>query len=357
MQTTVSIIIPSRGRNTKLQALVESIAAQALPDGASVETIMVLDGEGGTPEIPDGLESEVLTIEHAGAGAARNAGINRSTGELLLFLNDDVVLEPGCVAAHLRAFDNGHRATVGHSPWKPLPDPCVFDALVSHSPAIFDQSALVPGGLHDFRCCWTLNFSIRRAELEGHMRPFSPAIRPVYFEDLEFAHRVLGPSPSVYYEPAAIAVHDHRVTPRDYFARETLLGMMSVVLYSENPACHDSIFPMPPAAHARITSPMLELDAPDHRRMLKAFTTRAAEWIPDVPRSRAPAMDLYNMHLPLKRRAFRLGVIDAIDRLDEDWVSRPSRARSLLNEDPVFEGLAGRGTSEEKTPDATSTGR
>lgn len=335
---TVSLIIPSRGRSLKLQNLVDSIAAQQLPSGWAVETIIVIDGEGDPPDCTSSIHPRIQTIEHAGAGAARNGGVRRSTGEILVFLNNDVVLQPGFVDAHIHAIKAGHRAVVGHSPWKPVHDPTLFDAFVAHTPAIFAQSDLIPNALNDFRSAWTLNLSIPRSVIEGVGRPFHPEIRPVYFEDLEFAHRCLGGLPSIYYEPAAVAVHDHRVTIAEYFRREILLGMMSVVLYESNQACFDALFPIDPGSHAQATEAQLKLDIPDHRRLLALFVEQADQPVPSIDEYRDEASRLFVSHLPLKRRAFRLGLIAQLEQ-SLTWGERVEVAARIARTDPVFERI------------------
>ena len=56
-------------------------------------------------------------------------------------------------------------------------------------------------------------------------------LRPVYYEDLAFGYRMLGPSRSgVFYEPAARVLHRHPTTLDQYLDREELLGLMAPVL-------------------------------------------------------------------------------------------------------------------------------
>ncbi|MCA9302922.1 MAG: glycosyltransferase [Phycisphaerales bacterium] len=353
---TVSLIIPSRGRSLKLQNLVDSIASQEIPEGWGLETLIIIDGEGEPPICPPKINAGVHAIGHAGAGNARNEGIRRSSGEILVFLNDDVVLQPGFIAAHVGAIRAGHKAAVGHAPWKPPGDPTLFDAFVACTPAIFAQSSLVPGGLHDFRAAWTLNLSLARSVIEEIEHPFHPEIRPVYFEDLEFAYRCLGGAPAIVYEPRAIAVHDHRVSIGEYFRREVLLGMMSAVLCETNRRCFDALFTTEPRAHAQGARPMLDLDTPDHRRLLAYFVEQAETRIDPLGDQHDAASRLFVSHLPLKRRAFRLGLIAQLDeRLA--WDQRVPRAAEVLSEDAVFSGLGSPANqAHEKRPMRTAPG-
>lgn len=100
---TVSVIIPCYKQAHFLRESVGSLLAQTY---ARVEVVVVDDGS------PDDaaaavarLDQRVVFIrqENRGACAARNAGIARSSGELLLFLDADDVLAPDAVALHMAA--------------------------------------------------------------------------------------------------------------------------------------------------------------------------------------------------------------------------------------------------------------
>lgn len=352
----MSLIIPSRGRSLKLQNLVDSIAEQALPSRWTLETIIVIDGEGEPPNCPDSINPSTITLEHAGAAAARNVGIKRSSGEVLVFLNNDVILSAGFLAAHIAAISSGHQAVLGYSPWKSATDPTLFDAFVTHTAAIFDQSRLVARALHDFRSAWTLNLSIARSVIERVEQPFSAELRPVYYEDLEFAYRCLGAAPSIYFEPSAVAIHDHRVTIGEYIEREVLLGMMSTVLSETNSACFDALFPIDPQAHADSVRAQLELDAPDHARLLAMFVELSEHLVSSIDDERDLAHRLFVSHLPIKRRAFRLGLTAQLDRAIT-WDDRISEAQRIVRTDPVFAKLPNDQMGAQKTPDAIRTGR
>ncbi|MBL4591464.1 MAG: glycosyltransferase [Phycisphaerales bacterium] len=336
VHTLVSIIVPSRGRSSKLQSLLDALAAQALPESIAIEVIVVIDGDGDRPVLPDGLAGQVIEVEFGGAANARNVGIKQSSGEILLFMNDDVMPDQGCVQAHVAAISKGHRAVVGDSPWASDNEQSLFDVFIAHTPSVFDARSLVPHGLHDFRSAWTLNFSILRSAIEGINEPFNHEIRPVYFEDLEFAFRCLGTDPVIYYEPAARVVHHHRVCIGEYFKREILLGMMSAVLFEHNRDCHDAIFRITPKEHASIAEPMLKLDAPDHRRLFSVFTDRAHKPASVYQDPIAESQLLHTMHLPIKRRAFRLGLCAEINRGGIDWDQRIAIAADLYRNDQVF---------------------
>ncbi len=107
-------------------ALVERLQEQQ-PAGGGLEVVVALDGD------LDGTEAALRALEvprppvlvrlpstgrdaaHGhGAGPTRNAGAARATGEVLLFLDDDVrPLRPDLVARHARGHAGARRALVG----------------------------------------------------------------------------------------------------------------------------------------------------------------------------------------------------------------------------------------------------
>lgn len=301
------------------------------------EVILVIDGVGDRPDGKFNFPFKVISTSHVGAGPARNLGIRDSSGDAMLFLNDDVVLQPGFFDAHASALNAGHDAAFGDSPWIEVEQPSAFDGFVRHSSAIFNQGSLVDGQSYDFRYGWTLNLSIRRSLIDQLGCAFDPEIRPIYYEDIEFAYRCLGTDPRIVHCKAACAIHDHQVTMREYLAREVLLGMMSCVLFDRNRSCYDELFSLTPIEHARACSAMLRVDERDHRRVLNRLVELSRLPI-DAHDLMGQAGLLYDLHLPIKRRAFRLGLCAMVET-PIAWEKRIEQARMLLESDPVFESI------------------
>jgi glycosyltransferase involved in cell wall biosynthesis len=118
MQTTfrVSVIIPTRDRPELLRNLLESLSKQNTSD--PFEVIVVNDGSG---EDLSSLEVEfsdislkVVTLEeNRGRSAARNAGFRCSTGEILVFLDDDMTVVEDFISRHIQAHTEQMDAVIG----------------------------------------------------------------------------------------------------------------------------------------------------------------------------------------------------------------------------------------------------
>jgi glycosyltransferase involved in cell wall biosynthesis len=102
-QPLVTVITPTLNRPDFLRAALDSVAAAAENLRGEVEVVVVNDG--GQPASPTvAVCSDLLRIKliestrHAGAAAARNAGITAATGKYIAFLDDDDLFHPDHLA-------------------------------------------------------------------------------------------------------------------------------------------------------------------------------------------------------------------------------------------------------------------
>lgn len=93
----ISVVMPAFNAEATIERAIESVLVQTQPE---LELIVVDDGStDGSVEIAEfwarrDARVRVLSIEHAGPGAARNAGIDIATGEWLAFLDADDEYDP-----------------------------------------------------------------------------------------------------------------------------------------------------------------------------------------------------------------------------------------------------------------------
>lgn len=112
MSEGMAVVIPVRGRLQLVRRLLASVRA----DDSAVDVVLVDDtpGAGAEPMRALALEHQARVIR-AGphVGAKRNAGAATCEAATLLFLDSDVVMLPGTLAAHARTLANGAAASVG----------------------------------------------------------------------------------------------------------------------------------------------------------------------------------------------------------------------------------------------------
>src|ERR1700685_394439 len=104
MPPSASILIPTRARPSYLEVALASIAPQAAQAGAEV---LVIDDAGASPGVRELVTGFGARYEPhpspLGLNVARNTGVQRSHGELVVFVDDDVRASPGWLAALLAA--------------------------------------------------------------------------------------------------------------------------------------------------------------------------------------------------------------------------------------------------------------
>lgn len=114
----VSVVVATYNRLDSLLWLLNDLRMQKPLDG-DIEVVVVDDGsarsvdpELAAREYPFALR--VLTQANAGPAAARHAGIEASTGALIVVVDDDMVLPETFLAAHMEAHRGGADVVLGH---------------------------------------------------------------------------------------------------------------------------------------------------------------------------------------------------------------------------------------------------
>ncbi|MEB3295648.1 MAG: hormogonium polysaccharide biosynthesis glycosyltransferase HpsN [Synechococcales bacterium] len=108
-QPFISVIIPTYGRE---QPLIDSIQDVLQQDYAPYEILVVDQTRSHQPEIQKALEEwaiagkiRLFNLTWASLPGARNYAVRRAKGEIILFLDDDVELPQGFLAAHAKNYD------------------------------------------------------------------------------------------------------------------------------------------------------------------------------------------------------------------------------------------------------------
>lgn len=117
---SISVVVPTHNRG----ALLERTLGALLADPATGELVVVLDGctddSAATVRRLGAADRRVRAIElwpNAGQPAATLRGVEAAAGPVVLCVDDDVIVEPGCVGGHLRHHRaGGADVVVGYMP-------------------------------------------------------------------------------------------------------------------------------------------------------------------------------------------------------------------------------------------------
>jgi GT2 family glycosyltransferase len=162
---SASIVIPTRGRPAYLEVALSSIVPQARAVSAEV---LVIDDAGASADAREQARRLGARYEpherELGLNVARNTGVRRSRGELVVFVDDDVEASPEWLAALLTAAREHPDVDVLAGRIKPR-----LEGRPPHTCGREDSPiTTLDLGEHDTeaRYAWGANMAIRRAALE-----------------------------------------------------------------------------------------------------------------------------------------------------------------------------------------------
>ena len=163
---TVSVVVPAWNSQSTLALTLASLAAQSYPHDL-LEVIVVDDGSEPPlrPEV-EGLNVRVLRLEREaefGSGRARRVGAASAHGEILVFLDSDMMLEPSALLAHARWHHAyGAAVTIGRRQHTHLKDISVLDVLSVSSDREFQELL----GDHER---WSVEYVERKLEATANL--------------------------------------------------------------------------------------------------------------------------------------------------------------------------------------------
>jgi len=179
----LSVVIPTFNRGPALAATVERVLRSDVGRFSHVEIAVVDDGStvpadthlaGLTALAPIALR--VIRQENAGPAKARNAGFRATSGDIVLFLDDDILLSPGLLRGHAEAHQLNPGAVIcGRCPWVPPRHPgAVFRMLsrLGYDPASGSGQPYIPltvvasGHISVERTLFDLNRGVYRDDLK-----------------------------------------------------------------------------------------------------------------------------------------------------------------------------------------------
>jgi glycosyltransferase involved in cell wall biosynthesis len=234
----LSVVIPTRDRAPVLARCLDAVA-----DEAADEVVVVDDGS--TDETAEVLAERpwaraVRRERSGGRSAAKNTGLGAATGDVVLFLDDDAIAEPGLVDRHRehhRAHPEPHEALLGRVTWSPEVEVTPHMRWLEHGGPLFAFDDIDDPQDVSWRMLYTTNVSLKREFLE----PFDEEL-PIY-EDTELGFRLSKRGLRLRYDPDALAYHLRSETPERTERRIEEVGAAAALLYEKHPELRE---PPPP---------------------------------------------------------------------------------------------------------------
>jgi len=187
--TTVSVVIPFRGRPEWLVEAVESVLAQTYQD---FEIIIVDDGSDSWrhDDVFDDERVRCLHQEHSGATVARNHGIHEARGRYIAFLDDDDLFLPPKLEVQVEAMERQPDALLSHTSCLRI-DPS--GATIGHVKTGQFSGDVFPRIL--FNCPITTSSVVMRSAAFDLVGGFDPSLKVGDGEDVVFWAEIAKRSP------------------------------------------------------------------------------------------------------------------------------------------------------------------
>ncbi|MDI6807390.1 MAG: glycosyltransferase [Candidatus Eisenbacteria bacterium] len=232
----MSVVIPTCNKKHLLSRTLGALFSQRF-DGSRFEIVVVDDGSrDGTSEILASPHPVPLVFErHAetrGRAPSRNTGILRATGEIVVFLDDDMIVGPDFIQAHVTAQgDARKRVVIGNVSTAPEANGSSVSRYLDTRGVkkVKDKKNIPP------RYFLTNNSSVKREFLIS-VGLFDPEFVTYGFEDVDLGHRMGKVGGEFVYAENAKSFHIHRHSLDEFLEKKVLCGKSSLrILIDKHP--------------------------------------------------------------------------------------------------------------------------
>ncbi len=245
----LSVIIPTHKRAEILALCLEHLERQTIAE--QIEVIVVSDGRDDKTAALFAnsawrIPVQFFEIEKSQQGSARNVGVQKAQGTYVLFIGDDIFLEPEACEKHINSFtlrlaelaQGESFATLGFTTW----DPAVgitpvmrwletsgwqFGYCTLNRSRATGSGPFIPSSVQH-RYTYTSHISVPLSIAKKH--PFRTDVHLYGWEDIEWGIRLRSAGVRLCYEPDAKALHHHRMSYEDSLLRMETLGRSAVAI-------------------------------------------------------------------------------------------------------------------------------
>ena len=242
----LSVVVPTHNRKDYLRKCLEALGDQSYP-GDRYEIIVVDDGStDGTKETLAEASKSITNLRYfsqpqGGPAKARNLGIEKAKGPIVLFTGDDCIADSRLLEEHNKSHrKNRNVAVLGHVDWHPDLEVTPFMDYIGRTfqfcyPRIEEESSCV-----SFCFFYTSNISVHK-DIFSRTGLFDEDFKDAAFEDTEMGYRIWRAGFRIVYNRRALTYHYHPTTMRGFLERQIRCGMAAATLYSMHPELEDVI--------------------------------------------------------------------------------------------------------------------
>ena len=219
----VSVVIPTLNRADMLSTTIDRIAQQTV--SRDCYEVLVVDNNS-SDNTQSVLNQKAATYPNLrgfiqlkpGAAATRNVGIREASGDVVLFIDDDIFAEPDLIESHLKYHaQHASASIIGTvvSPWEKSNDPFL---RYLRDKGIFNPYSIACNKPMDFSYYHTGNVSTSR-KLLSEVGGFNEEFFVYGMEDIELGYRLEKTGCRMAPGPAATAQHEYFPTYKQFSER------------------------------------------------------------------------------------------------------------------------------------------
>ena len=234
----LSVVIPTYNRLPILQKCLQALEQQRLEAPISAYEVVLVD-DGSTDATVSWLQEHseafphvrLVQQDHGGPAEGRNRGVDHARGDVIVFIDSDLVVTDGFLLAHARCLEQS---------WQERGDRLCFTYGAVINTANFDDPTSEPRKLRDLSWAYfaTGNVAIDRQVLE-RSGLFDTRFRLYGWEDLELGERLRRMGVVLVRCPEAVGYHWHPPLSLDQVPRliavEGERAKMGLVFFRKHP--------------------------------------------------------------------------------------------------------------------------
>jgi len=245
-----SVVIPTYNRADTLKMTLEALFNQSVQE-LDYEVIVVDDG---STDQTEKVLRQFKSVHHnliclkqknQGQGIARNTGLKKASGLIIVLIGDDIIPTHDFLYEHQKfhyLYPEENAAVLGFTAWHPEMRLNDFMKWMTNGSSIlgrfgghqFAYEKLHGKKLADFNFFYTSNISLKRTLLEKY--PFDPAFAGYGWEDIELGYRLEKEAKlKLYYNSWAVAYHYHYLDEKSLPVRMESIGKAAWIIHKKYP--------------------------------------------------------------------------------------------------------------------------
>lgn len=221
----VSVVIPTHNRQEKLMRLIASVRASDYPQDR-IELIVVDDASSdGTADRLRRDAPDITVVRNDPElllAGSRNAGIERSRGELVFLIDDDNVLDNSCISCLVASFSEPSNLKVGIlapvALYLSSPDTVWWKgtgrSMVTSATVLMGRGEKYKGDGEMVRTVDCINAFMVRKEVFDQVGRFDSNAFPIHYDEADFGERVRRAGYEMFVNTRCRTWHD--ISPPDH---------------------------------------------------------------------------------------------------------------------------------------------